>query len=58
MIKKGTKVRLNNKYVDGKYHREREPLTVSSIGKIGHTTVAYFEEGGLGAYALDGLEEV
>lgn len=67
MIKEGSKVRLNDKYVDWKKFREEKTvLTVIAVGTIGdNQKVAWFEEVSNnpdclygGCYALDGLEEV
>lgn len=66
MIKEGSKVILNDKYLDWeKFREEKTVLTVISVGTIGDTKVAWFEEVSNnpaclygGCYALDGLEEV
>jgi hypothetical protein len=67
MIKEGSKVILNDKYVDWEDFRgeEKTVLTVIAVDKIGDTEVAWFEEVSNnpdclygGCYALDGLEEV
>lgn len=68
MIKEGSKVILNDKYVDWEDFRgeEKTVLTVIAIEKIGdNQEIAFFEEVSNnpnciygGGYALDGLEEV
>lgn len=55
MIKKGSKVILNDKYLDWtKIREEKTILTVKNIDTISDNEVAWFEEV-RGAYALDGL---